>query len=271
MYFLLALFGITLFNHQHLNARQPAYIQKRKEFEKINPMTVRLSSLGNGFCIPCHGGVKPLSVSEQENLLLQIPQWKINRSEKIPKLYQSINFSSFAELLKFLNALALIAEREKHHPDIHISYNRLTLKIYTHALNGLSLNDYVLAAKISNVQPSIAHEKILRPQTHLPWKKNLDTNEVTKRITKVPRWNFLENPYHKLVRKTEWKNFVEAMHFVNYIANYAASTKYYPDISIYYNQVTIELYSRLPSRQLRDYDIAVARKIEKLIRLLTKL
>ena len=244
---------------------QPNYIEKKREYEKIDPMTIRLANLADGFCIPCHGGVKPLTINEQEKLLQQVPGWTINRSTSLHKLTRKLSLSSFSETINFINAIMPIAEREKHHPDISFSYNSLKLEIYTHAINGLSLNDYVLAAKLNKLKPSLAHEKLVRPTTNIKWTKRLDQKQILNRLSKIGRWELEEKPYHKLIRKTTWKNFTQAMEFVNHIASYITKVKHFPDIYIYYNKVDIEIYSHLPSRDIRDSDFVVARGIDHIV------
>lgn len=244
---------------------QPSYIEKKRDYEKIDPMTVRLTDLADGFCIPCHGGVKPLTINEQEKLLQQVPGWTINRSTPLHKLTRSFNFSSFSETMNFINAIMPVAEREKHHPDISFSYNSLKLEIYTHAINGLSLNDYVLAAKLNKLKPSFAHEKLVRPTTNIKWTKRLNKTQIISRLSKIGRWDFEETPYHKLIRKTTWKNFTQAMEFINHLASYTNKVKYFPDVYLYYNKVNIEMYSHLPSREIRDSDFVVARGIDLII------
>ena len=85
---------------------------------------------------------------EVERLLGQIPGWSFS-GKWITKEFQ---FKNFVEAMKFLNQVAALAEEEGHHPDIHIHYNKVSLDIWTHAIDGLSENDFILAAKIDNLK-----------------------------------------------------------------------------------------------------------------------
>ena|SRR3990172_5998505 len=95
-------------------------------------------------CVPCEGGVPTLGKPEVEKLLGQVPGWELD-GKWIIKEFQ---FKNFIEAIKFVNRAAAVAEEEGHHPDIHIHYNRVRFDIWTHAINGLSENDFILAAKI---------------------------------------------------------------------------------------------------------------------------
>ena len=107
-------------------------------------------------CVPCEGGVPPLSYEEIGKLMEQVPGWelfeetsenlkKFGMGAKISKLYK---FADFIGAINFVNNIAEIAESEGHHPDIKINYNKVTLELYTHAIGGLSENDFILAAKV---------------------------------------------------------------------------------------------------------------------------
>lgn len=68
------------------------------------------------------------------------------------KIEKSFKFSDFVEAMKFVNSVADIAESEGHHPDIHISYNKVKIVLWTHAVGGLSINDFIVAAKIDKIK-----------------------------------------------------------------------------------------------------------------------
>ncbi len=95
-------------------------------------------------CVPCEGGVPTLGKAEVEGLLRQVSGWSLS-GKWITKEFK---FKNFVEAMKFVNRVADIAEDEGHHPDIHIHYNIVRLDIWTHAIDGLSENDFILAAKI---------------------------------------------------------------------------------------------------------------------------
>ena len=95
-------------------------------------------------CVPCEGGVPKLTAQEAEDLLTQIHSWEIQEN----KLGKMFKFKNFAQAMEFLNQVAEIAENENHHPDFSVHYNRVNFSIWTHAIDGLSENDFILAAKI---------------------------------------------------------------------------------------------------------------------------
>lgn len=93
---------------------------------------------------PVTAGTLPLSVKESEALLLQIPGWSLAEKEII----REFRFKDFREAISFVNDAATIVNKEDHHPDIFISYNKVRLVFSTHKIGGLSLNDFIVAAKI---------------------------------------------------------------------------------------------------------------------------
>lgn len=103
-------------------------------------------SLHQEKCVPCEGGVKPYSREEAEKLLTQVSKhWSLATDKDIQA---RLKFKDFAEAMKFVNNVAELAEGQGHHPDIMISYNKVALTLTTHAINGLSRNDFILASKI---------------------------------------------------------------------------------------------------------------------------
>ncbi len=98
-------------------------------------------------CMACEGGVTAFSKGEAEILIKQIPGWEISVDAKsISKKYL---FKNFIEALAFVNKVGSIAESEGHHPDIHLTdYKYVLINLSTHAISGLSQNDFILAAKI---------------------------------------------------------------------------------------------------------------------------
>lgn len=82
--------------------------------------------------------------AEVEKLLAQVSGWSLSGKW----ITKEFHFRNFIEAMKFVNRVAAVAEEEGHHPDIHIHYNRVRFEIWTHAINGLSENDFILAAKI---------------------------------------------------------------------------------------------------------------------------
>jgi 4a-hydroxytetrahydrobiopterin dehydratase len=98
-------------------------------------------------CVPCEGGVPVLTKEQVKQFLPEVPGWEGDtNSRKISKRWK---FKNFVEAMQFVNKVAELAEEEGHHPDIHVSYSRVTLELWTHAIGGLSENDFILSAKIN--------------------------------------------------------------------------------------------------------------------------
>ena len=99
-------------------------------------------------CVPCEGGVPSLSTPEVTSLLSRLRDWKL-RGTQIEKDYQ---FKNFVEALGFVNRVGEIAEKEGHHPDLLIyQFNKVRVNVWTHAVSGLTENDFILAAKIDQL------------------------------------------------------------------------------------------------------------------------
>ena len=101
--------------------------------------------LSNKKCKPCEGNILPFTEKQAKEYLKQISGWKI----KDNKIIKEVKFKNFRENMIFVNKVAEIAEQEQHHPDLQISYNKLKITLTTHAIKGLSENDFILAAKIN--------------------------------------------------------------------------------------------------------------------------
>lgn len=107
-------------------------------------MSTAFTSLETKHCKPCEGGTPPLSSEKITELLKQIEGWDLF-DRLIGKLY---NFTNFYQTMAFVNAVAWISHREDHHPDMIVSYNKCRVEYSTHAIGGLSENDFICAAKI---------------------------------------------------------------------------------------------------------------------------
>ena len=103
----------------------------------------------NKKCVPCEGGVNPLDISEIHKYQKKINGWDVSKSKKnIFFLEKNFSFKNFLESQKFVNEVGKISEAEGHHPDIHFGWGYAKIIITTHAIEGLSENDFILAAKI---------------------------------------------------------------------------------------------------------------------------
>jgi len=101
-------------------------------------------------CVPCEGGSLPLSDENEDALLQEITAWNLVRDD-VHKLQREFSFKDFKEAMVFVNKLADLAEQEGHHPNIIINYNKVKVELFTHAINGLSENDFIVAAKIDQM------------------------------------------------------------------------------------------------------------------------
>jgi 4a-hydroxytetrahydrobiopterin dehydratase len=103
-----------------------------------------VTDLAQKKCKPCEGGVSPLEPQEIERLLKQLDGWE-HVNGAIAKTYR---FKNYYQTLAFVNATAWISHREDHHPDLTVGYNQCRVQYSTHAIGGLSENDFICAAKI---------------------------------------------------------------------------------------------------------------------------
>lgn len=100
-------------------------------------------------CIPCEGGIPPLNEAEISGYKNQISgDWKVVESNKLTREFYFVNYR---HTIDFVNKVANIAEQEGHHPVLHVYFGRAVAELWTHSINGLSENDFILAAKIDKV------------------------------------------------------------------------------------------------------------------------
>jgi 4a-hydroxytetrahydrobiopterin dehydratase len=101
-------------------------------------------------CTPCEGGVPALSPDMVRHYLAAVPQWKL--TEDGQRIRREWRVKNFLTALDFFNRVGRLAEEEGHHPDLHlVGYRNVSIEIWTHAINGLSENDFILAAKIDQL------------------------------------------------------------------------------------------------------------------------
>jgi 4a-hydroxytetrahydrobiopterin dehydratase len=109
-----------------------------------------MSELAARKCKPCEGGIAPLTRDAAGQLLSQISSaWKL--SEDARAIHRDFSFRDFYRTMSFVNALAHIANIEDHHPDLEVGYNYCRIRYTTHAIRGLSENDFVCAAKVDQI------------------------------------------------------------------------------------------------------------------------
>jgi len=107
----------------------------------------------NKKCVPCEGGTPPMPRVEAENNLKEVSNWSLFE-DGVLKIKRNFKFKNFAEALTFVNKVGEIAEFEGHHPDICFGWGKVEVVLYTHAVGGLSENDYIVAAKINQISLS---------------------------------------------------------------------------------------------------------------------
>lgn len=98
-------------------------------------------------CVPCEGGTAPLTADDAKGILEYVKGWTLADDGK--KISRDLTFNDFKESLAFVNNVGEIAEHEGHHPDIYIWWNKVRLELSTHAIGGLSTNDFIIAAKVN--------------------------------------------------------------------------------------------------------------------------
>ena len=105
-------------------------------------------------CVPCEGGVEPCTMDHSEGQLKELPGWYLTHGNK--RIRKDWTVKHFMAGMRFFNAIAEVAESDGHHPDLHIEgYRNASVEIWTHAIGGLSENDFILAAKIDKLSVEV--------------------------------------------------------------------------------------------------------------------
>src|SRR5689334_15982064 len=113
-------------------------------------MSAETAELARRKCRPCEGGVPPLSSAEVQQLLPKVPQWRLTADGKA--IRREWRVKDFATGLDFFDRIGRIADEQDHHPDLHLTgYRNVAIELSTHAVGGLSENDFILAAKIDQL------------------------------------------------------------------------------------------------------------------------
>ena len=102
------------------------------------------ASLADQTCVPCKGGVPPLTATEIAPLLAQLDDWEVEADKRLRRTYRVKNF---AEALALANRVGAIAAEQAHHPDLYVAWGRLRVEVWTHKIDGLTESDFVFAAK----------------------------------------------------------------------------------------------------------------------------
>jgi 4a-hydroxytetrahydrobiopterin dehydratase len=101
-------------------------------------------------CLPCEGGVEACSLDQSKSQLANLPGWRLTHDGK--RIRKDWTVKHFKAGIEFFNAVRDVAEEEQHHPDLHLEgYRNVWIELWTHAIGGLSENDFILAAKIDRL------------------------------------------------------------------------------------------------------------------------
>ena len=111
-----------------------------------------MSDLTAKHCKVCEGDTPPLTPAQARDLLNQVTGWSLNESGT--EISRTFQFKNYYPTIAFVNALAWIAHQEDHHPDLEVSYNKCKVRYSTHAVKGLTENDFICAAKIDRLLTS---------------------------------------------------------------------------------------------------------------------
>jgi 4a-hydroxytetrahydrobiopterin dehydratase len=113
-------------------------------------MTSKTAELSQRHCKACEGGVPRLDGEQVQSYLKQVPNWQLTTDQK--RIRREWKVKDFRTALDFFNRVGQVAEQEDHHPDLHlVGYRNVAIELWTHALGGLSENDFILAAKIDKL------------------------------------------------------------------------------------------------------------------------
>lgn len=107
-----------------------------------------MGELAEKSCIPCRGGIPPLSAEAIRPLHREIPAWTVVEDHHLTREFR---FADFATALRFVNQVGEIAEAQGHHPDVRLAWGRVGIDLWTHKIDGLTESDFIFAAKIDRV------------------------------------------------------------------------------------------------------------------------
>ncbi len=111
-------------------------------------------SLADIKCVPCEGGVPPLTAEQIAPLLSQLAEgWEVEEGKKLVKRYK---FKNFVQAVDFVNAITPIAEAEGHHPDLYVKWGQVRAYVWTHKIGGLTESDFYLAAKLDRAYAKLS-------------------------------------------------------------------------------------------------------------------
>ena len=111
----------------------------------MQPEAIQLANMA---CQACAGSAERLTGSDLEQYLAEVPKWTVIEASRIERTFKSPDFRS---ALAFVNRVGELVELGQHHPDIHLAYGKVRVELWTHKVRGLSVNDFILAAKIDRI------------------------------------------------------------------------------------------------------------------------
>ena len=115
-----------------------------------------MSALTESSCVACRGGVPPLTNEEIEALRRETPDWSVIERDGVQRIEREFRFRNFRQALDFAIAVGELAEREQHHPDLHVAWGKVRVESWTHKIRGLHRNDFILAAKADAIYAAAA-------------------------------------------------------------------------------------------------------------------
>ena len=107
-----------------------------------------IEQLADKKCVPCRGGLPPLTGAELAVLHHKVPEWTVEREHHI---HREFRFADFKQALDFVNRVGALAEEQGHHPDILLAWGKADITLWTHKIDGLSESDFIMAAKIDRI------------------------------------------------------------------------------------------------------------------------
>jgi len=102
-------------------------------------------------CVPCRGGVPPLTSGELALLLPEVPQWTLEEKDGVQRIEREFRFKDFRAAMEFATQVGGLAEREQHHPELRVGWGHVIVELWTHKIRGLHQNDFIMAAKIDEM------------------------------------------------------------------------------------------------------------------------
>lgn len=113
---------------------------------------MQATELNQKHCVPCEGGTAPLTQEEEEKYLSAVPNWQIDRTG-VHQISRDFQCKNFMDAVSFISKIAELAEAEGHHPNLYLhDFKFLKVTLYTHAITGLSENDFIMAVKIDELK-----------------------------------------------------------------------------------------------------------------------